>query len=70
MKAEIRLVADEIAAEGDIEITPHFDSMNSLWQIDVLQDWIADLMNEYNKRLDTWRDELRAIRETGLQKEA
>jgi hypothetical protein len=60
MKTEIRLVADVGAGEGDISISPHFDSMNSLWQIDVLQDWIADLTNEYNKRLGVWRGELRS----------
>jgi len=60
MKTEIKLTADVGAGEGDISISPHFDSMNSLWQIDVLQDWIADLTNEYNKRLGVWRGELRS----------
>ena len=59
MKTEIRLVADVGAGEGDISISPHFDSMNSLWQIDVLQDWIADLTTEYNKRLKVWQSENR-----------
>ena len=62
MKTEIRLSADAEIGEGAISISPHFDSMNSLWQIDVLQDWIADLTNEYNKRLSVWRGELKESR--------
>ena len=63
MKTEIRLAADAKIGEGVISISPHFDSMDSLWQIDVLQDWIADLTNEYNKRLSVWRGELKESRE-------
>ena len=62
MKPEIRLSANAEIGEGSISISPHFDSMDSLWQIDVLQDWIADLTNEYNKRLGVWNGELRAAR--------
>jgi hypothetical protein len=62
MKTEIRLAADANTGEGDISISPHFDSMNSLWQIDVLQDWIGDLTNEYNKRLSVWKNELKEVR--------
>ena len=58
MKTEIKLLADVPAGEGHIKIMPHFDEMYPLWQIDVLQDWIADLTNEYNKRKAVWRTEM------------
>jgi len=59
MKTEIKLLADVPVGEGHIKIMPHFDKMYPLWQIDVLQDWIFDLTNEYNKRKAAWRSELR-----------
>jgi hypothetical protein len=59
MKTEIKLLADVSAGEGHVRIMPHFDEMYSLWQIDVLQDWIADLTTEYNKRLKVWQSENR-----------
>ena len=59
MKTEIKLLADVPAGEGHIKIMPSFDEMYPLWQIDVLQDWIADLTNEYNKRKAVWRTEMR-----------
>ena len=58
MKTEIKLLADVPAGEGHIKIMPSFDEMYPLWQIDVLQDWIADLTNEYNKRKAVWRTEM------------
>ena len=62
MKTEIKLLADVPAGEGHIKIMPPFNEMYPLWQIDVLQDWIADLTNEYNKRSETWRTEKRGLR--------
>ena len=62
MKTEIKLTADVGAGEGDIKIMPHFEGMSALWQIDVLQDWIGDLTNEYNKRLSVWKNELKEVR--------
>ena len=59
MKTEIKLIANVPTGEGHIKIMPHFDKMYPLWQIDVLQDWIFDLTNEYNKRKAAWRSELR-----------
>ena len=62
MKTEIKLIANVPTGEGHIKIMPHFDKMYPLWQIDVLQDWIADLTNEYNKRKAVWRTEMRGLR--------
>ena len=68
MRTEIKLVADYNAGEGDIKIMPHFEGMNSLWQLDVLQDWIRDLDNEYSRRMCVWRDEGKKLREKGRAK--
>ena len=66
MRTEIKLVAGFDTGEGDIRIMPHFESMNSLWQLDVLKDWIYDLDNEYNRRMCVWRDEGKKLRKKGM----
>ena len=68
MRTEIKLVAGFDTGEGDIRIMPHFESMNSLWQLDVLKDWIYDLDNEYNRRMCVWRDEGKKLRKNGIAK--
>ena len=68
MRTEIKLTANVGAGEGDIKIMPHFEQMYSLWQIDVLQDWIADLTNEYNRRVCIWRDEMKEMRKKSKNK--
>ena len=66
MKTDIKLNANVLTGEGEMKIMPHFEKMNTLWQLDVLKDWIYDLDNEYNKRMCVWRDEGRAIRKKGI----
>ena len=60
MKTDIKLVADVHAGEGKIKVMPHFEKMNTLWQLDVLRDWIWDIQNLYNKKVDVWEKELEA----------
>ena len=61
MKTDIKLVADVHAGEGKIKVMPHFEKMHTLWQLDVLRDWIWDIQNLYNKKVDVWENELKAI---------
>ena len=61
MKTDIKLVADVHAGEGKIKVMPHFEKMNTLWQLDVLRDWIWDIQNLYNKKVDVWENEFKAI---------
>ena len=68
MRTEIKLVAGFDTGEGDIKIMPHFESMNSLWQLDVLKDWIYDLDNEYNRRMCVWHDEGKKLRKKASKK--
>ena len=46
-----------------MKVMPHFEKMNTLWQLDVLRDWIWDLQNLYNKKVDVWEKEMEAVRE-------
>ena len=61
MKTDIKLDANVFTGEGEIKIMPHFEKMNTLWQLDVLKDWIYDLKKLYNKKVDVWEEELKAI---------
>ena len=61
MKTDIKLDADIDTGEGEIRVMPHFEKMNTLWQIDVLRDWIYDLQVLYNSKVDVWEEELEAI---------
>ena len=61
MKTDIKLVADVHAGEGKIKVMPHFEKMNTLWQLDVLRDWIWDLQNLYNGKVDVWEKEMEAV---------
>ena len=61
MKTDIKLDANIDTGEGEIRVMPHFEKMNTLWQLDVLKDWIYDLKKLYNKKVDVWEEELKAI---------
>ena len=61
MKTDIKLDANIDTGEGEIRVMPHFEKMNTLWQLDVLKDWIWDLQELYNKKVDTWEGELEAL---------
>ena len=70
MKTDIKLDANIDTGEGEIRVMPHFEKMNTLWQIDVLEDWIYDLQKLYNKKVDIWEGELKAIegvKDAGIQ---
>ena len=61
MKTDIKLDANIDAGEGEMRVMPHFEKMNTLWQLDVLKDWIWDLQELYNKKVDIWEKEMEAI---------
>ena len=61
MKTDIKLDANIDAGEGEMRVMPHFEKMNTLWQLDVLEDWIYDLQKLYNKKVDIWEEEMKAI---------
>ena len=61
MKTDIKLDANIDAGEGEIRVMPHFDTMYTLWQLDVLRDWIWDLQALYNSKVDIWEKELEAL---------
>ena len=61
MKTDIKLAANIDAGEGEIKVMPHFEKMNTLWQLDVLRDWIWDLQNLYNDKVEVWEEELKAL---------
>ncbi len=63
MKTDIKLDANIDTGEGEIRVMPHFDTMYTLWQLDVLRDWIWDLQALYNSKVDIWEKELEALQE-------
>lgn len=58
MKTDIKLDANINTGEGEMRVMPHFEKMNTLWQLDVLGDWIHDLQELYNEKVDDWEREL------------
>ena len=58
MKTDIKLDANINTGEGEMRVMPHFEKMNTLWQLDVLGDWIHDLQELYNGKVDDWEREL------------
>jgi len=61
MKTDIKLDANINTGEGEMRVMPHFEKMNTIWQLDVLKDWIWDLQNLYNKKVDVWEKEMGAL---------
>ena len=61
MKTDIKLDANINTGEGEMRVMPHFEKMNTLWQLDVLGDWIHDLQELYNEKVDDWERELEAF---------
>jgi hypothetical protein len=61
MKTDIKLDANINTGEGEMRVMPHFEKMNTLWQLDVLKDWIWDLQNLYNKKVDVWEKEMETL---------
>ena len=61
MKTDIKLDVNFDTGEGTIRIMPHFKKMNAIWQLDLLGDWIYDLQKLYNKKVDIWEEEMKAI---------
>jgi len=61
MKTDIKLFANIANGEGKMKVMPHFEKMNTLWQLDVLRDWIWDLQNLYNEKVDVWEKEMEAV---------
>ena len=58
MKTDIKLDVDIDTGEGTVRVMPHFEKMNAIWQLDVLGDWIHDLQELYNGKVDDWEREL------------
>jgi len=67
MKTDIKLDANIDTGEGEMRIMPHFKKMNILWQLDVLGDWIYDLQELYNEKVDVWEKELGAFEGTATR---
>jgi len=67
MKTDIKLDANIDTGEGEMRIMPHFKKMNILWQLDVLGDWIYDLQELYNEKVDAWEKELGAFEGTATR---
>ena len=63
MKTDIKLDANIDTGEGEMRVMPHFEKMNTIWQLDVLEDWIYDLQKLYNKKVDVWEEELKTLQE-------
>ena len=61
MKTDIKLAANIDSGEGEIKVMPHFEKMNTLWQLDVLRDWIWELQNLYNDKVEVWEEEMEAL---------
>ena len=61
MKTDIKLDVNFDTGEGTIRIMPHFKKMNAIWQLDLLGDWIYDLQELYNEKVDDWERELGAF---------
>jgi len=61
MKTDIKLDANINTGEGEMRVMPHFEKMNTLWQLDVLGDWVHDLQELYNEKVDDWERELEAF---------
>ena len=69
MKTDIKLIANVDTGEGHIKIMPHFDKMYTLWQVDVLGDWIYDLETLYDERMAIWKKEMKEVRDAVQKKE-
>ena len=50
--------------EGEFIATKEFKELNNLLKLDILQSWIYDLTEEYNKAFDGWEKEMEEIRKT------
>ena len=61
-KTGIKLVFDDFAGEGEIQITNDFYDSSTLMQVDVLGDWIAELESFYNETMEEWKEEMEAVR--------
>ena len=61
-KTGIKLVFDDFAGEGEIQITNDFYNTSTLMQVDVLGDWIGELETIYNETMGEWKEEMEAMR--------
>ncbi len=61
-KTGIKLVFDDFAGEGEIQITNDFYASSTLMQVDVLGDWIGELETIYNETMEEWKKEMEAVR--------
>ncbi len=58
MKTDIKLDVNISTGEGKIRVMPHFNKMNTVWQLDALGNWIHDLQELYNEKVDLWEEEV------------
>ena len=67
MKTDIKLDVDIDTGEGTVRVMPHFEKMNTIWQLDLLGDWIYDLQELHNEKVDVWEKELGAFEGTATR---
>ena len=58
MKTDIKLNVDTDTGVATVKVMPHFNKMNTVWQLDVLGSWIRDLQELYNGKVDVWEEEV------------
>jgi hypothetical protein len=58
MKTDIKLDVNISTGEAIVRVMPHFNKMNTVWQLDALGDWIRDLQELYNEKVDLWEEEV------------
>ena len=65
-KIGIKLWVDD-EAEGSIVQTPYFTQTHIVYQLDSLQDWLADLTTLYNSKMDEFREYGESVRKAQLE---
>ena len=51
-------ISDNEAGEGYVRMEDYFLNKSTLFQIDCLKDWIAELQETYNELVPVWEDEM------------
>jgi len=64
------LKCDFECGEGDVFLSRDFLERNSLFRMDVLQDWIGDLQKAYDQAYSEWTVEYKNISSASKQKDA
>ena len=57
----VLLLCDNDAGEGYVKMEDYFLNKSTLFQIDCLKDWIAELQDTYNELVPVWEDEMKKM---------